>query len=55
MSLFKRRSEQAYEQRVLLAKRLGEEASTKMLIPLMLMMVLVMGIVMIPAIISFSI
>jgi len=51
----KEEAQQAYEQRVLLAKRLGEEASTKMLIPLMLMMVLVMGIVMIPAIISFSI
>ena len=47
-------SKKAYEERVLLAKKLGEEASTKMLFPLMLMMLLVMGIVMAPAIIRFS-
>ena len=44
---------QAYEQRLLLAKKLGEEASTKMLIPMMLMMILVMVIVMAPAMIGF--
>lgn len=48
-------AKQAYEQRVLLAKKLGEEASTKMLIPMMLMMTLVMIIVMAPAIMSFSV
>lgn len=47
-------AKQAYEKRILLAKKLGEEASTKMLIPMMLMMVLVMVIVMAPAIMSFS-
>jgi hypothetical protein len=47
-------SKQAYEQRILLAKKLGEEASTKMLIPMMLMMVLVMVIVMAPALMGFS-
>ncbi len=47
-------SRRAYEERVLLAKKLGEEASTKMLIPLMLMLVLVMAAVMMPAIIGFS-
>lgn len=47
-------AKQAYEQRLLLAKKLGEEASTKMLIPLMLMMVLVMVIVMAPAIMGFA-
>lgn len=46
---------QVYEQRIMLAKKMGEEASTKMLIPLMLMMVLVMMIVIMPAIISLSI
>jgi hypothetical protein len=45
---------QAYEMRVLRAKKLGEEASTKMLLPLMLMMLVVMAIVMIPAMLSFS-
>lgn len=44
----------AYEQRILFAKRLGEEASTKMLLPLMIMMILVMGIVMLPALIELS-
>lgn len=48
-------AKQAYEQRLLLAKKLGEEASTKMLIPLMLMMVIVMVIVMAPAIMGFAI
>lgn len=53
-SRLKEEAHQAYDQRILLAKKLGEETSTKMLLPLMLMMILVMGIVMIPAIISFS-
>lgn len=48
-------AKQAYEQRVLLAKKLGEEASTKMLIPMMLMMLVVMVIVMAPAMMSFSV
>lgn len=48
-------SRKAYEERILLAKKRGEEASTKMLLPLMIMMVLVMAIVLIPAVISFSI
>jgi len=45
----------AYEQRILTAKRLGEEASTKMLIPLMFMMILVMVIVLLPAILGTTI
>ena len=47
-------AKQAYEQRLLLAKKLGEEASTKMLIPMMLMMVLIMIIVMAPAIMGIQ-
>lgn len=43
----------AYEQRRLLAKKIGEEAGTKMLIPLMLMMVIVISIVVVPAVLSF--
>lgn len=43
----------AYSERILQAKKLGEEASTKMLVPLMIMMILVMGIVLIPAVIGF--
>lgn len=47
-------SQRAYEQRVLLARKLGEEASTKMLIPLMIMLILVMFIVIAPAMMGFS-
>ena len=45
----------AFEQTILQAKKMGEEASTKMLVPLMLMMVIVMGIVMLPALLEFQI
>ena len=44
---------QAYEQRILTAKKKGEEASTKMLLPLMIMMILVMAIVIMPAMLEF--
>lgn len=47
-------SRNAYEERILIAKKKGEEISTKMLLPLIMMMVLVMAIVLIPAMISFS-
>lgn len=47
-------SRRAFEQRIVLAKKRGEEASTKMLLPLMLMMVLIMGVIMIPALIQFQ-
>ena len=48
-------SRMAFEQRILVAKRRGEEASTKMLVPLMLMLMLVMAIVMVPALMEFQI
>lgn len=48
-------SQLAYEQRIAQAKKRGEEASTKMLLPLMLMLMIVMGIVMLPALIEFQI
>lgn len=48
-------SRMAFEQRILSAKRRGEEASTKMLVPLMLMLLLVMAIVMLPALLEFQI
>lgn len=47
-------SQLAFEQKILLAKKRGEEASTKMLGPLMFMLVIVMGIIMIPALIGFQ-
>ncbi len=45
----------AFEQRITLAKKSGEEASTKMLVPLMIMLVLVMGVVILPALLKFQI
>ena len=48
-------SRMAFEQRILSAKRKGEEASTRMLVPLMLMLLLVMAIVMLPALLEFQI
>lgn len=45
----------ALEDRKALAKKLGEEASTKMLLPLILMLGIVMAIIMVPAIMSFAI
>ena len=44
---------QAYEIRILNAKKLGEEASTKMLVPLILQMLLVMAVVLAPAMMGF--
>ncbi len=45
----------AFEQKILQARKLGEEASTKMLVPLMLMLMLVMGVVLLPALMKFQI
>ena len=47
--------QQAYEQRILTAKRMGEEASTKMLVPLLCMMVVIMAIVLLPALLGTKI
>lgn len=45
----------ALEERKALAKKLGEEAGTKMLLPLILMLGIVIAIIMVPAMQSFSI
>jgi hypothetical protein len=44
----------AFEERKNQAKKYGEEAGTKMLLPMVGMLVVVMGIIMFPALISFS-
>lgn len=44
---------ETFERRKEHVKRLGEEAGTKMLFPLLLMLVLVIGIIMIPAFLTF--
>ena len=46
-------SRAAFEKRILHAKKLGEEASTKMMLPLMMMLMIVMGMIMVPALIGF--
>lgn len=44
----------ALEERKALAKKLGEEAGTKMLLPLILMLGIVIAIIMVPAMLSFN-
>lgn len=46
---------EAFEERKQLAKRLGEEAGTKLLLPMMLMLIIVLAIIMVPAFMSFQI
>ena len=53
--LLEEESRLAFEQKILFAKKRGEEASTKMLGPLMFMLVIVMGIVIFPAMIGLQI
>lgn len=48
-------ADRVFSERKHLARKLGEEAGTKMLFPMMLMMVLVMGIILIPAMLSLNI
>lgn len=47
--------ENAFEQQKNLARRMGEEASTKLLLPLMMMLLIVMVMVTVPAFLSFGI
>lgn len=53
-TMLEKESDDAFKERKLLAKKLGEEASTKMLVPLMLMMIVVMAIIIAPAVLSFK-
>lgn len=50
-----REAEEAFEDRKNLAKKLGEEAGTKLMIPLFLMLIIVFAIVIIPAFFSIQI
>lgn len=47
-------SEEAFEERKAMAKMLGEQASTKLLLPMFLMLFMVLAVIMIPAFLSFS-
>ena len=53
--LLKLEAIQAFEERKALAKRLGEEAGTKLLLPMFLMLAIVLIIVIIPAFLSVQI
>lgn len=48
-------ADRVFSERKHLARKLGEEAGTKMIFPMMLMMLLVMGIILIPAMFSLNI
>lgn len=51
--LLEQEAESALEERKTAARKLGEEAGTKMLLPLMMMLGIVIAIIMVPAILSF--
>lgn len=48
-------SQFSFEQKINIAKKKGEEASTRMMLPLMIMMLIVMGVVILPAMLEFRI
>ncbi len=50
-----RESEDAFEERKNLAKKIGEEAGTKLMIPMFLMLIIVFAIVIVPSFFSIAI
>ena len=55
MKLLELEAIDAFEERKNMAKKYGEEAGTKMLFPMIVMLVVVMGIIMLPAVMAFSV
>lgn len=55
VNLLKTEAIEAFHERKEAAKRLGEEASTKLILPMAIMLFIVLVIIMIPALLSFSI
>lgn len=55
IALLEQEAENAFEERKSTAKRYGEEAGTKLLVPMILMLGIVMAILMVPAIMTFQI
>ena len=53
VNLLREESEKATQERMSYARKLGEEAGTKLLVPMMLMLLIVMVVIMIPAYLSF--
>ncbi len=54
IGMLKEESEDAFTLRKNEARKLGEEASTKLLLPMVMMLTVVMIIIMVPAYMSFS-
>lgn len=54
LKMLRQEADNAFVQRKNLAKKLGEEAGTKLLLPMMMMLCVVMVIIMIPAYFSFT-
>lgn len=54
-TLLKREAEEAYEERKNLAKKLGEEAGTKLMIPMFMMLAIVFLIVIVPSFFTIQI
>ncbi len=55
LSLLELEASEAFVERKELAKRMGEEAGTKLLLPMMIMLLIVLAIIMVPAFMSFGI
>lgn len=55
LQILRNEADLAFEERKRMARKLGEEAGTKLLLPMMLMLGVVMVVVMVPAFLSFSI
>lgn len=55
LGLLELEAAEAFEERKELAKRMGEEAGTKLLAPMMIMLLIVLAIIMLPAFMSFGI
>lgn len=55
LGLLELEAAEAFEERKELAKRMGEEAGTKLLLPMMIMLLIVLAVIMVPAFMSFGI
>lgn len=55
LRMFRQEADNAFAERKNLAKKLGEEAGTKLLLPMMMMLCVVMVIIIIPAYFSFTV
>ena len=55
LEALRQEAKKAFEDRINMARKLGEEAGTKLLLPMMLMLGIVMVLIIIPAYFSFSV